>query len=300
MKKFILFVLLSVSLGVKSQLPCSQYLTLDFTDPYCMNHVFIDTVNNPDNIWQTGLSQKSFVTQQYGNAMMTDTLLPYPANDTSVFIIKYLATGGDYYGCKFFTGSYAVQTDTLKDFGKIEFSPDNGLNWFDVINDTSLNTAIHWYTNKPVLTGNTGGWVHYEAILADMASHFNFQIDDTIAFRFSFISDSIFDNLGGLAFDNLCLADFIEGISETRFKGIKSNIFPNPSDNAFTIEFNNPEALPFELAVYDIKSKLILKRENITTNRIDIDDKSLAPGIYVYKITHVPNKLRTWGKFTKL
>ncbi len=265
-----------------------------------MNHVFIDTVNNPDNIWQTGLSQKSFISQQYGAAMMTDTLIPYPANDTSAFIITYLATGGDYYGCKFFTGSYAVQTDSLKDFGKIEFSPDNGLNWFDVINDTSLNTAIHWYTYKPVLTGNTGGWVHYEAILADMASHFNFQMGDTIAFRFSFISDSIFDNLGGMAFDNLCLADFIEGISETRFKGIKSNIFPNPSDNAFTIEFNNPESMPFELAVYDIKSKLIFKRENITTNRINIDDKSLAPGIYVYKITNVPNRLRTWGKFTKL
>ncbi|OPZ99242.1 MAG: hypothetical protein BWY70_01023 [Bacteroidetes bacterium ADurb.Bin408] len=300
MKNFILPLLSFLQSVIYCQLPCSQYLILDFSDPYCMTHVFIDTVNNPGNIWQIGLSNKNFVGQQYGPAIMTDTLIPYPANDTSAFIIKYLATGGDYYGCKFFTGSYAVQTDSLKDFGKIEFSPDNGLNWFDVINDTSLNTAIHWYTSKPKLTGNSGGWMHFEALLADMASHFNFQIDDTIAFRFSFISDSIFDNMGGIAYDNFCLADFIEGISEIRFKGVKSNIYPNPSNKDFTIEFNNPAALPFELAVYDIKSKLIFRRENITGNTIYIDNKSLTPGIYVYKITNAENKLRTWGKFTKL
>lgn len=299
MKKFILPLVLVLHLTIYAQLPCSQYLYLDFTDPYCMNHVFIDTANNPDNIWQTGLSQKSFVNQQYGAAMMTDTLIPYPANDTSVFIIKYLATSGDYYGFKWFNGMYKSETDSLKDFGNIEFSPDNGLNWYDILNDTTLGTAIIWY-NKPILTGNSTSWCYFEAILTDMASHFNFQIDDTLTFRFTFISDSIFDNLGGLAFDNLCFADFVEGISETRFKGIKSTIYPNPSDAAFTIEFNNPGALPFELAVYDIKSKLIFKRENITTNRIDVDNRSLVPGIYVYKITNVPNKLRTWGKFTKL
>ena len=116
-------------------------------------------------------------------------------------------------------------------------------------------------------------------------------------FRFSFISDSIFDNSAGLMFDNFEFIDFIEGISEIRFTPIKSMIFPNPGKGVFTIEFDNPQSDPFELAVYDIRSKLLLKREGIKENKVVIDTRSFYPDTYIYKLTDLKAQKRCWGKF---
>jgi hypothetical protein len=98
-------------------------------------------------------------------------------------------------------------------------------------------------------------------------------------------------------YDDLCFSDFVEGISETRFKPIKSKIYPNPSNQLLTIEFENPGSELFELAVYDIHSKPILKKENIPDNRITLNTSTFQPGIYVYKITNLKAKKRCWGKF---
>ena len=99
-------------------------------------------------------------------------------------------------------------------------------------------------------------------------------------------------------FDNLCFADFVEGISDIHFKSIKSVIYPNPSAGYFTIEFENPDAKPFELAVYDMQSKRILTREGITGNKIFLDTHSFKPGIYVYKLTNEELQKRCWGRFS--
>jgi hypothetical protein len=193
-------------------------------------------------------------------------------------------------------GDYNVQTDSLNDYGKIEFSPDNGITWFDLINDTIFNLSFIWYS-KPILTGNSNGWQYFEILLADNGSVFNIQIGDTIIYRFTFISDSIEDDLGGIMFDNICFNDFVEGISETNFKLIKSKIYPNPSQNYFTIEFDNPRSDFFQLSIYNIKSELILNIENISENRILIDGHLLKPDIYIYKLTNYKAELRSWGKF---
>jgi len=299
MKKLLLCLLIIYSFNTNAQLPCNDYLNLNFTDTWCLSHLTIDTVNKPDNIWQIGIPQKSFVNPTLGHSIITDTMLPYPVNDTSSFIVRYIAGYGDYYGLKMFNAMYKTETDSLNDYGTIEFSPDNGLNWYDILNDTAVSPAVTWYI-KPVLTGISGPWKYYDAILSDLASFFNFQIGDTLAFRFTFISDSVYDNMGGLVFDDIFISEFVEGISETRYKPIKSIIYPNPSANDFTIEFTNPNEVEFELAVYDIKSKLIFKRENITSNTIHIEGKTLSAGTYIYKITNETNKERTWGKFVKL
>ena len=65
---------------------------------------------------------------------------------------------GDFYGMKMLTGNYLVKSDSLKDYGKIEFSPDNGSTWIDIINDTAYSSSISWYSAKPILTGNSGNF----------------------------------------------------------------------------------------------------------------------------------------------
>jgi len=100
-----------------------------------------------------------------------------------------------------------------------------------------------------------------------------------------------------LAYDEFCFYEFVEGVSETRFAPIKSKIYPNPSRDHFIIEFENPAYENFELSVYDIKSNLIIKMDNIIDNRIFIDAIVLKSGIYFYKLTNIKARKRSWGKF---
>ena len=279
------------------QAPCDNYC-LNFEDTTCLHNLVIDTTAFPQNIWQIGRPQKpSFDSAASpSNVIITDSIHPYPVNNYSVFIIRNMATMGDIYGFGMLQGEFNVQTDSLHDYGRMEFSPDNGTTWIDLINDTLYNTFI-WYTEKPVLSGNSHGWKNFEVLLADIGSVFNLHLGDTLLFRFTFISDPVPETLGGLMYDNFCFTDFVEGISEIHFKPIKSKIYPNPSNSIFTIEFENPSSDEFELAIYDIHSKPLLKKNNITDRKVTLEARSFKPGIYIYKLTNLKAHKRCWGKF---
>jgi hypothetical protein len=296
MKKLLFLFLLPGSQLLYGQFTCDNFC-LYFEDTTCMSQFGIDTVTYPGNIWQIAVPQKpSFNTVPSPvHAIVTDSINPYPVNNYSAFTFWNLATMGDIYGFRFMQGSYNVQTDSLHDFGSIEFSPDLGTTWIDIVNDTVYHAFI-WY-NVPVLTGNSGGWKNFNALLTDLGSVFNIHLGDTLYYRFTFTSDSIAENLGGLMYDDICFADFVEGITETRFRPVRSKIFPNPSSDIFTIEYENPDNDPFELAIYDIRSHLVMKQENISESRIIFGTKTLAPGIYIYKLTNKKVNERAWGKF---
>jgi len=261
---------------------CDNYC-INFEDTFCNSTIIIDTTEFPTNLWQIGKPQKPVFDSvaNLSNTIITDTINSYPINNHSIFIIQNTVTMGFIYGLNMLRGSYFVQSDSLNDYGTMDVSTDNGLTWIDIINDTVYNSFV-WYSLKPVLTGN---------------SSFNIQLGDTVLFRFSFISDSIPENLGGLMFDDICFDNFVEGISETHFKQIKSSIYPNPSSNIFTIEFENPKAETFELSIYDIHSKLTLKKDDITENKIVVDATAFKSGTYIYKITNLTANKRCWGKF---
>jgi hypothetical protein len=299
MKKLLTIVFLLSIQWLYAQSPCNNYC-LDFEDTFCQSHLRIDHINYLHNTWQTGQSQKPGFGKDdsfYNNVIITDTMNSYPARNISVFEIRNIASWGDIYGCKMFQASYQVETDSLKDFGKIEFSADRGKTWIDIVNDTNYSSSFKWFSTKPVLSGNSKGWRHFEVWLTDNGSVFNIKLGDTLIYRISFISDSIAENKNGLMFDELCFHDFVEGISEIRFTPIKSKIFPNPSGKMLTIAYENPQSDLFQLAVYDIHSKLMLKRDNVPGNSIQIDAGQFKPGIYVYKLTNMKVPKRSWGKF---
>lgn len=296
--KTIISILLILNVNyIYSQLPC-EYSCLDFEDSICLKTLNIDTLTYPSNIWQVGKPQKSLfdTTTNESTVVVTDTINSYPINNNSVFIYSKVATMGYIYGLNMLYGAYFIQTDSLKDYGNIEVSMDNGTTWIDIINDTIYNAFV-WYSPKPVLTGNSNGWQYFDVLLADIGSIFNIELGDTVLYKFSFKSDNISENLGGIMYDDLCFNDFVEGVSKIHFKPIKSSIYPNPSTSIFTIEFENPESEKFELSIYDIHSKLTLKKDNITENKIIIDATAFKSGTYIYKITNLTANKRCWGKF---
>ncbi len=98
-------------------------------------------------------------------------------------------------------------------------------------------------------------------------------------------------------FDNLSFNDWVEGMSEIRFKTIRTSIYPNPGDDHFTIDFENPLNHSFQLKVYDIRSKMVYMQEGITGEKVFFDAKSYAPDTYIYKLTDLEAKKRGWGRF---
>jgi hypothetical protein len=231
------------------------------------------------------------------NAILTDTLSPYPTNDSSVFFIKNPVNEGDIWGISIMHGRYQVQTDSLNDFGKMEFSVDGGQNWIDLLAENEYSSSYNWWTFQPVLTGNSGGWKYFEVFLSDIGSVFDLEIGDTIIYRFSFISDDIADNMDGIMFDNLCFSSFVEGISEQRFVPLKSKIFPNPSKDNFTVEFENPRKQLFHIAVYNSNSVMQWNETNLKSGEYKFNANRLNPGVYFYKLTNPTTLQRSWGKF---
>jgi hypothetical protein len=171
-----------------------------------MNTIYRDTVSNPNCIWQVGAPQKTVFTtsQSLPNSLITDTLNSYPINDTSSFIIKhevgwgYLCYG---FGTVKLSGSYYVNSDSLNDFGLIEFSPYNGITWVPF---TTGPNAWPYSPIQPTFTGNSGGWKVFNLSLYGVDGMYNFQPLDTVQYKFTFISDG---NLDGLMFDNLGILD---------------------------------------------------------------------------------------------
>ena len=260
----------------------SSFYTLDFEDTAALHHLRIDTVSNLNNIWQVGAPQKTIFTNAYSNpnVIVTDTINPYPINDTSSFTIVNVAGDGfTYPHTASLIGEYSVNSDTLTDFGTIEFSPDNGTSWYDIINDTFITNHIYVQQHWISLTGNSNGWQQFYVNLAPLGPLFNIQLGDTVLWRFTFISDNIQTNKDGLMFDNLYFEDYVEGIPEIQNDNLIS-ISPNPTSNELRIYKSNVSDSQ-KVQVLNYRGQVLYDNSNFIGDMIDI--RQLPNGIYLLK-----------------
>lgn len=264
-------------------------LYLQFDDTFEPSCVYIDTLSNPNNIWQIGTPQKANFTSAYSspNAIVTDLVDPYPTNDTSVFIIQLIASGVGFgvYNSAILAGEYFVNSDSLTDYGKIEFSPDNGITWTDLLNDTILMDSINnfywsWGDPRPILTGNSNGWQYFATNLATYGNFFDVHYGDTILYRFTFISDSIQSDKDGLMFDNFYFWDFGEGIESPQNNNLIS-IYPNPSSDKLVVLQKSQPADKSAIQILNCSGQVIYSDQHFTG--APVDTKLLSNGIYFLK-----------------
>ena len=227
----------------------------------------IDTTNS-SNIWQIGLPQKTIFNQAYSftNVLVTDTINPYPINNTSSFTIRYFT-----HNCPEIFGSYYSDADSLNDYGMIEFSKDNGISWIDVLQDSLV------YGDKPVLTGKTNGWRQF---YFGFGHYFQNSYDDTLLLRFTFISDSIDTQQEGLMFDDLgfCLSANTQNLYQLN----NLKVFPNPTNNLLNFQFDEPID-DAEIRIYSNIGQL-MDNQNIQNTAIQFNVSTWAKGIYYYGI----------------
>ena len=234
---------------------------ITFDDSTYLNYIIIDTVSNINNIWQVGPPDKTNFTQALSlpNAIITDTTQPYPINDTSVFYIRYITApnpgGGGWTGTSLFF-YYKIDTDEDFDFGKIDFSPDNGQLWIDYLNDTLYNNCYFLFCD-PLFTGTNEEWTYFEIL--NYPDCFNISEGDTIWYRFTFISDGIQSEKDGWIIDDIVLNGMYEGIEEPGNGTISLSVYPNPvKECEITFEFDNTEHhRNMEIKCYDLLGDLV-------------------------------------------
>lgn len=302
MKHFTFALLLFLSNSLIAQFPCwNEYIySINFDDGQCQEMLCIDTISNPNNLWEIGAPQKNTFSSPHSspNVIVTDKLNPYPTNDTSSFMLSHLARMGfDFYHTATIEGYYSVDSDSLNDYGLMELSPNNGLTWYDMINDPALSGS--WWSDIPTLTGYSNGWNYFHYNILDVAGTLGIASGDTIQFRFTFISDSIQDDRDGLMFDSFIFEDYVEGLEEIGMNKIASRTFPNPVSSEVSIEFDNPLQASFELRLFDPVGKEILAHTTVGS-QFELDLSNLAPGIYTYALQSVERKDGSTGKVIKV
>lgn len=221
MKNYILLLFLSFASYGSAQLIFYEYCfdqpgncnNYNMSDPEPILNIEIAT--NPNNSWQIGSPQKTVLNTSFSspNVIITDTVSTYPINDTSSFTIESTAihsSSSVNWSNFHLSFKYFVDSDTLVDFGMIEFSPDNGLTWIDLINDPNYSGYLEWAVNNiggngisPTLTGASNGWVQASVNMRSLGVLLDIQPGTNFIWRFSFISDAIQNNRDGLMYDNI-------------------------------------------------------------------------------------------------
>ena len=244
-----------------------------------------DTVN----VWEVGIPSKSVFDTAFSpiNVIVTDKTNTYKANDTSWFMFaKRPGTASIDWGWHLFEGMYYVNSDTITDYGKIEYSPNNGDTWIDLLNDTSGVVSWNDYPGsaykKPVLSGNSNGWKFFTCRIhiPDSIHVFNYQNIDTgiTLYRFTFITDSNETNKDGLMFDDFKFYDAAESVSDPYASNNIITVYPTPAQSTLRVSYAQPMHQP-QIRITNSLGQTMRIMNNYTATDIDISD--LPNGVYM-------------------
>lgn len=279
MKKLFTLVACMVSLYASAQ--NYYYLTFDGADTLHSHLITVDTTNYHHNKWQVGAPHKTNFTSALStpNVIITDTLNPYSANDTSVFILKMPKRipawpGSTFYGpLDLIQFEYQLETDPST-VARVEISEDSGMHWFNV-ND-SLVAPYYWQISPDTIVQTTGAWKHFS-----IARYYSPLTDDSTLFRFTLIAGSTTTGHDGWMIDNMFIHYYFEGAVGQIQNDNLISLYPNPSKGKIYIHSNQPISTSAAVFVYDINGRQVYKQAVTSTN--SYLDLSLSPGTYTLR-----------------
>lgn len=271
--------------------------------------LYIDSLNNPQNIWQIGMPEKTNIPLPYSPfpypSMVTDTMLPYPTNDTSSFIVSV---------CHFFQGGflpyvtvsnweliYYMDSDSLNDFGKIEVSVDQGNTWWN------LQSAGLTYGDT-ILTGNTGGLVtmKFDPTFDPTPDFYNHLITvsanmtipiETMWIKFTFTSDENPEEKMGWVIQSLFSSQgLFSSVEDIRANSFAVKTFPNPANDLINLKIENEASNNYDVQFFNTAGQLILQTSIQNGYQKEIDISNFPQGIYHYIVTKFDVQYRGFGK----
>jgi hypothetical protein len=285
--------------------------SLTICNSFDTNSVYISIDSN--SVWEIGAPNKTILNSSYvsANSIVTDTISPYPNNDTSIFYMVFTDPWGwipNYLGLYSpleIEFHHRYLTDSTTDFGKIEMSLDHGATWYDVLSNTYNAT---WGVNGPVdnfhhfestndtifdsleVHGSSNGWVHSKISKNVEQIIWNDGLNpDSILLKFSFISDSTGVN-EGWQIDNLCVS--MEYISSIEDRPLSQGLLIYPNPNVGKFELRNETGKNGLVRIYSALGKEIYsqKIDSSISQNISLE---LIPGIYIVVLSHSQGKYVT-------
>jgi hypothetical protein len=249
------------------------YVNFDAGDTIYQNAIIIDTVNHHHNSWQVGKPSKTIFTAARSpiNAIITDTLNPYPPNDTSVFILKIPSTNSIGYWVGEIQFYYQLNIDSGSQ-GIIEYLPDTGSTW-------KILKSKPWYPNQDsaLFLHSTSSWVHY-FIGQPVPTH-----NDSVMLRFTFISDSISSTKDGWIIDDFSI-HYITSSVPDRYMNPRFSTYPNPAKNVLHIVADDKIN---QIIIYNTLGQCVCEQDNKFANSTQVDISKFATGMYFVKINGI-------------
>jgi hypothetical protein len=239
-----------------------------FEDSSDVTYFSIDTLQS-ENIWQIGAPNKFFFDSAHSqpNALVTDTILSYPANNVSSFTFTIFSDDDT-----FIQFWQKFDTDTLQDGLVIEVSEDGGDTWVNAVDHPSIILSQDLYSMaSPIVSagaqigfsGNSNGWVN--SLIRNHVSCYYMR------FRFTFYSDSTNTSKDGWMIDDItvnCLGTGIENIADKDLI-----IYPNPSSDIVFIKSKNHES---NVVIKNLFGQIV---KTVVDDKVDMSE--LECGLYI-------------------
>ncbi len=268
----------------------AQIDTVNFETP--APHINIDT--NSGNIWQIGKPNKTVFDSAYSgsNAILTDTLLPYPINNTSSFTLCFELYGGQP-SIKF---KHRFDSDTLNDGGFVEISSDSGQTWLLLSDTTSLDWSnggfyfaygletFNFYGvsdslagGKIGFSGRSNDWVSSTILFPCYAIKKPFEL----MLRFTFVSDSTNNPRDGWMIDDIIIQNQggCSSIDENQLSQVE--VYPNPLNTRGRIDLGENNYLQNgSYTLYTLSGEKAQNVKNLYGNSFEIERNQLPAGLY--------------------
>ncbi len=263
MKKLFTLIFCFVSACVNGQVGW-----INFDPGFSDYHTFISIDTNfHNNIWQVGKPNKTVFTSAFSApyAIVTDTLNPYPVNDTSVFILKIPGVLAGYVPAPFSVNDISFKYQLDIDSGTtvtLEISEDSGAHWTNIID--SLPEYYSWTEfgvpiDTPNLKVSTAGWTSFYVSREPFSA-----VPDSILFRFTFISDSNHVSRDGWIIDDIIYHYYYESVLQTQNDNLIT-LYPNPSKGNIFIHSEKQYQEEPTVIVYNTKGQEVYKTNNLAS-----------------------------------
>lgn len=258
-----------------------------------LNTIKISFDTSANNIWQIGAPQKSIFdsASTLPNAIVTDTLNTYPANNESVFSYTYSQQ-------QYFYGIHAIQwkqkldMDMGGDGGIIEFSVDGGLNWQNGFNNP-LVYNFYGFDSLNVDTLPTGekAFTGTDTVWRDIWFCFDYSYlsqYDSLMVRHRFVSDSVDNGREGWMIDNLIMHVTLRHTIAEKNQEQYLKVYPTNTTGIVNIEAKkmNEFHIIEQLVVYDLNGKLVQHHKNVPTKYFVDLSKEQNGNYFIYVKTN--------------
>ncbi len=274
-----------MSISIISAQEYSQYF--DGADTSIYNSVIISI--DSTSVWQIGPPQKAIFTMAATapNVIVTDTINPYPPNDTSRF---EFTVHGMYWGIMAIQWKQMLDLEREMDHGLVEFSIDSGLTWQNAFDNPYVYNFYGFaQTNVDTLTSGEIGFTGTDTMWRDIWLCYDMswvqQFEDSLRVRFTLRSDSMQTGQDGWMIDNMMVHQTIIHTVGEKEQEEYLRIFPNPADDRFTISAKKTDGFHIieSMRLYDASGRIVDQWRSIPTNFF-VDTRKYGNGKYQLEV----------------